>query len=149
MKKKISKALLLIILSISIMGNILQKVKYDNLVKNAKYEFNKNFIGFSSYDISSFKDENLDVEIYTESLSKFSQALALSHVINERDSYTDEEYYESLPFLMGEIHRTFMEDRKKIVDVFSDTSTKYLIHRISTDINDRESIKKLMNLLNE
>jgi hypothetical protein len=60
-----------------------------------------------------------------------------------------EEWNNSLPYLFINIKRTMINDKDKFKEVFKGTEASRLMLKISDDFEDKESISKLQELLNE
>lgn len=59
-----------------------------------------------------------------------------------------EEWDNSLPYLLINIKRTMINDKDKFKEVFKETEASRLMFKISDDFEDKESISKLQELLN-
>lgn len=72
----------------------------------------------------------------------------LAYIALNNKEIPSEEWDNSLPYLLINIKRTMINDKDKFKEVFKETEASRLMFKISDDFEDKESISKLQELLN-
>lgn len=104
-------------------------------------EFRNGLTGFASQ--SNFKDDN----VYNNALSSLSEAFALRTKIDNKNSYSEQEYPQSIPYLVMNLHTLTLQNRDKMNELLNSTDLPELLFTIADNPSDVESIKKAVDIL--
>jgi hypothetical protein len=134
--------LVIIIISISCIYNFYQYKKIENNKRILKNIVSKNIQQFAGIS-NNISDEDIYAEKYASIVTAQEAYIALNN-----KEIPSEEWDNSLPYLFINIKRTMINDKDKFKEVFKGAEVSRLMFKISDDFEDKESIDKLQELLN-
>ncbi|WP_315108026.1 hypothetical protein [Clostridium intestinale] len=144
MKNRYKPAYILVIIisSISCIYNFCQHTKIENYKKELTNIVRKNIQKFAGIS-NNISDEDIYAEKYASIVTAQEAYIALNN-----KGISSEEWDNSLPYLLINIKRTMINDKDKFKEVFKGAEASRLMFKISDDFEDKESISKLHELLN-
>jgi len=98
---------------------------------------------FASVAGNDYSDSN----IYVQSYAAIECAFTAYADLPQEKGYSEEEYDNSLSILLLELKSLMFNDKEKVEVAFKDTDGSKLIFKIAEDFNDKESIRKVLDLL--
>ncbi|MGL4107403.1 hypothetical protein [Clostridium sp. LP20] len=143
-KKKLLIIILSIFLILSAGGNIYQWIKVGKYKENLTASIKQNLYYFSE----NCGNSSIDSSVYTRMVSSIESARNSYIILNDGDSSIIGGYNDELAKLLTYLTMLTRDEKKRFEEFISKQEMNELIFDISRNLEDRDSISKVIDLLN-